>query len=152
MYFFFFVGDLEQERYFFSNKESKYPNGNRTNRVTSSGYWKATGSDKKIVSARRNNIVGKKKSLVFYRGKAPNGSKTDWLMHEYSLVNNLGTRALSTEVSFLHKSSSCTQFTNIMHQETSSDIAGNFSAELDKPARKLGSMPNIFEEKKFSQR
>lgn len=39
-----------------------------------------------------------------------------------------------------------------MHQETSSDIAGNFSAELDKPARKLGSMPNIFEEKKFSQR
>ncbi|KAL6175093.1 hypothetical protein ACLB2K_051736 [Fragaria x ananassa] len=90
-------GDLEQERYFFSNKESKYPNGNRTNRVTSSGYWKATGSDKKILSARRNNIVGKKKSLVFYRGKAPNGSKTDWIMHEYSLLNNLGTKALSTE-------------------------------------------------------
>ncbi|CAB4310858.1 unnamed protein product [Prunus armeniaca] len=62
-------GDLEQERYFFSNKESKYRNGSRANRVTSSGYWKATGTDKKIVSSRRNHIVGKKKTLVFYRGR-----------------------------------------------------------------------------------
>lgn len=109
-----FVGDLEQERYFFSNKESKYPNGNRTNRVTSSGYWKATGSDKKIVSSRRNNIVGKKKSLVFYRGKAPTGSKTDWVMHEYSLVNNTGPTASSTEVCFTMNS--CTQFSDIMYK------------------------------------
>lgn len=114
-----FVGDLEQERYFFSNKESKYPNGNRTNRVTSSGYWKATGSDKKIVSSRRNNIVGKKKSLVFYRGKAPTGSKTDWVMHEYSLVNNTGPTDSSTEVCFTMNS--CTHFSDIMYEETSFD-------------------------------
>ncbi|CAN6578628.1 unnamed protein product [Malus baccata var. baccata] len=80
-------GNLEQERYFFSNKESKYRNGNRANRATSSGYWKATGADKKIVSSRRNHIVGKKKTLVFYRGKSPHVSKTDWVMHEYCLVN-----------------------------------------------------------------
>ncbi|KAF9671751.1 hypothetical protein SADUNF_Sadunf12G0080900 [Salix dunnii] len=49
------AGDMEQERYFFSNKEAKYPKGNRVNRATSSGYWKATGVDKQIVSSNRKN-------------------------------------------------------------------------------------------------
>ncbi|KAM3704289.1 hypothetical protein ACJW31_04G165400 [Castanea mollissima] len=80
-------GELEQERYFFSQKEAKYPNGNRIKRTTNSGYWKTTGTDKKIVSPRRNHIVGMKKTLVFYKGKPPHGSRTDWIMHEYRLVN-----------------------------------------------------------------
>lgn len=81
------LGDLEQERYFFSNKEAKYPNGNRVNRTTASGYWKATGLDKQIVSSsRNNNVEGMKKTLVFYKGKPPHGSRTDWVMHEYRLV------------------------------------------------------------------
>jgi hypothetical protein len=80
---------MEQERYFFSNKEAKYPNGNRVNRASSSGYWKATGLDRQIVSSswKNNHVVGMKKTLVFYRGKAPHGSRTDWVMHEYRLVN-----------------------------------------------------------------
>lgn len=73
--------------YFFSNKEAKYRNGNRANRKTCSGYWKATGSDKKIVSSTMKHIVGTRKTLVFYRGKPPHGSRTDWFMHEYSLVH-----------------------------------------------------------------
>ncbi|KAG2396816.1 NAC domain-containing protein [Vigna angularis] len=28
-----------------------------------------------------------KKKLVFYRGKPPHGSRTDWIMHEYRLLN-----------------------------------------------------------------
>ncbi|XP_062114906.1 NAC domain-containing protein 83-like [Humulus lupulus] len=79
-------GDLEQDRYFFSNKEAKYKNGNRSNRRTSSGYWKATGSDKKIVSSTMKHIVGTRKTLVFYRGKPPHGARTDWFMHEYTLT------------------------------------------------------------------
>ncbi|XWS39361.1 hypothetical protein CRYUN_Cryun18bG0046500 [Craigia yunnanensis] len=79
-------GDLEQERYFFSTREAKYPNGNRSNRATISGYWKATGIDKQIVTSRSNQVVGLKKTLVFYRGKLPQGSRTDWIMHEYRLV------------------------------------------------------------------
>ncbi|KAG5002384.1 hypothetical protein AAZX31_08G350100 [Glycine max] len=82
-------GDLEQERYFFSTKVAKYPNGNRSNRATNSGYWKATGLDKQIVTSKGNNqVVGMKKTLVFYRGKPPNGSRTDWIMHEYRLILN----------------------------------------------------------------
>ncbi|RDY10755.1 NAC domain-containing protein 83, partial [Mucuna pruriens] len=78
-------GDLEQERYFFSTKEAKYPNGNRSNRATNSGYWKATGLDKQIITSKGNQLVGMKKTLVFYRGKPPHGSRTDWIMHEYRL-------------------------------------------------------------------
>ncbi|MBA0842544.1 hypothetical protein Goarm_002364 [Gossypium armourianum] len=81
------AGDLEQERYFFSTREAKYPNTNRSNRATISGYWKATGIDKQIVTSKSNQAVGMKKTLVFYRGKAPNGCRTDWIMHEYRVVS-----------------------------------------------------------------
>ncbi|XP_039047776.1 NAC domain-containing protein 83-like isoform X2 [Hibiscus syriacus] len=80
-------GDLEQERYFFSTREAKYPNTNRSNRATVSGYWKATGLDKQIVTSGGNQAVGMKKTLVFYGGKAPNGCRTDWIMHEYRIVS-----------------------------------------------------------------
>ncbi|XP_070044370.1 NAC domain-containing protein 83-like [Nicotiana tomentosiformis] len=80
-------GDSEQERYFFSTREVKYPNGNRSNRATNSGYWKATGIDKQIVSCKGQQLVGLKKTLVFYRGKSPHGCRTNWIMHEYRLAN-----------------------------------------------------------------
>ncbi|KAG7014632.1 NAC domain-containing protein 83, partial [Cucurbita argyrosperma subsp. argyrosperma] len=80
-------GNMEQERYFFSTREAKYPNGNRSNRATASGYWKATGIDKQILTSNGNQVVGMKKTLVFYRGKPPHGSRTDWIMHEYRLAS-----------------------------------------------------------------
>lgn len=79
-------GDSEKERYFFSTREVKYPNGNRSNRATGSGYWKATGLDKQIMSSKNHQLVGMKKTLVFYRGKPPKGCRTDWIMHEYRLA------------------------------------------------------------------
>ncbi|KAF9622380.1 hypothetical protein IFM89_031183 [Coptis chinensis] len=86
-------GDSEQERYYFSTREAKYRNGNRPNRATNSGYWKATGLDKKILASKSNNqVVGMKKTLVFYRGKPSKASRTDWIMHEYRLVD-AGNRA-----------------------------------------------------------
>ncbi|KAL3820964.1 hypothetical protein ACJIZ3_006869 [Penstemon smallii] len=71
----------EKEWYFFSPRDRKYPNGSRPNRVAGSGYWKATGTDKIITTEGRK--VGIKKSLVFYIGKAPKGTKTNWIMHEF---------------------------------------------------------------------
>ncbi|GLT79456.1 hypothetical protein SLA2020_509440 [Shorea laevis] len=79
-------GDFEQERYFFSNKEAKYRNGSRINRATASGYWKATGVDKKIASSGRNQMVGMRKTLVFHTGKPPHGTRTEWIIHEYRLA------------------------------------------------------------------
>nr|AGS08760.1 NAC domain protein [Malus hupehensis] len=74
----------EKEWYFFSPRDRKYPNGSRPNRVAGTGYWKATGTDKVITTEGRK--VGIKKALVFYVGKAPKGTKTNWIMHEYRLI------------------------------------------------------------------
>ncbi|MCD7467012.1 hypothetical protein HAX54_004183 [Datura stramonium] len=71
----------ENEWYLFSHKDKKYPTGTRTNRATAAGFWKATGRDKAIYS--KHDLIGMRKTLVFYKGRAPHGLKSDWIMHEY---------------------------------------------------------------------
>ncbi|XP_062185589.1 NAC domain-containing protein 30-like [Phragmites australis] len=78
--------DEQTEWYFFSYKDRKYPSGTRTNRATAAGFWKATGRDKPVLS--RSRVIGMRKTLVFYKGRAPNGRKSDWIMHEYRLQSN----------------------------------------------------------------
>ncbi|KAI3710595.1 hypothetical protein L2E82_40379 [Cichorium intybus] len=81
------IGSTPQnDWYFFSHKDKKYPTGTRTNRATAAGFWKATGRDKIVHSSFRR--IGMRKTLVFYKGRAPHGQKSDWIMHEYRLDDN----------------------------------------------------------------
>ncbi|XP_074570377.1 putative NAC domain-containing protein 94 [Curcuma longa] len=75
----------EKEWYFYCPRDRKYRNSTRPNRVTGAGFWKATGTDRPIYSCDQNNCIGLKKSLVFYKGRAAKGVKTDWMMHEFRL-------------------------------------------------------------------
>ncbi|KAL7128448.1 hypothetical protein ABFS83_14G317800 [Erythranthe nasuta] len=74
----------QNEWYFFSHKDRKYPTGTRTNRATAAGFWKATGRDK-AVHSKEDKLIGMRKTLVYYEGRAPNGRKSDWIMHEYRI-------------------------------------------------------------------
>ncbi|KAG0480389.1 hypothetical protein HPP92_011247 [Vanilla planifolia] len=75
----------EKEWYFYCPRDRKYRNSARPNRVTGSGFWKATGTDRPIYSTEGTKCIGLKKSLVFYKGRAAKGVKTDWMMHEFRL-------------------------------------------------------------------
>uniref|UniRef100_A0A1J3HR65 Transcription factor JUNGBRUNNEN 1 n=1 Tax=Noccaea caerulescens TaxID=107243 RepID=A0A1J3HR65_NOCCA len=78
--------NTEKESYFFCKRGRKYRNSIRPNRVTGSGFWKATGIDKPVYSDGSSKaVIGLKKTLVYYLGSAGKGSKTDWMMHEFRL-------------------------------------------------------------------
>ncbi|KAI4964795.1 hypothetical protein ZWY2020_059568 [Hordeum vulgare] len=62
----------EKEWYFFSLRDRKY----------------RSRKDKEIFTGQPSStqeLVGMKKTLVFYKGRAPRGEKSNWVMHEYRL-------------------------------------------------------------------
>ncbi|XXG87135.1 hypothetical protein AAC387_Pa11g1897 [Persea americana] len=69
--------EAENKWYFFSHVTQ--------NKASTNGYWKMLGVDEPILSGSRT--VGLKKCLVFYIGEAPGGIKTNWVMHEFHLLD-----------------------------------------------------------------
>ncbi|KAL1567126.1 NAC domain-containing protein ja2l [Salvia divinorum] len=144
----------EKEWYFFSPRDRKYPNGSRPNRVAGSGYWKATGTDKIITTEGRK--VGIKKALVFYIGKAPKGTKTNWIMHEYRLSESTrksGSSKLDDWVLCrIYKKNSSGQYRNsanaggVTSKEYSHDSSSSCSSQYDDV---LDSLPEL-DERYFS--
>ncbi|CAH2075772.1 unnamed protein product [Thlaspi arvense] len=76
--------DTEQW-FFFIPRQEREVRGGRPNRLTTSGYWKATGSPGYVYSSQ-NRIIGMKRTMVFYQGRAPTGRKTEWKMNEYRAI------------------------------------------------------------------
>nr|CAB3494420.1 unnamed protein product [Digitaria exilis] len=132
-----------EEWYFFSFRDRKYATGSRTNRATKTGYWKATGKDRVVREPGTRASVGMRKTLVFYRGRAPNGQKTGWVMHEFRLETpNSAPKedwVLCRVFNKMKPSSESEEAASITHHGHSHAAA---AAEPSSPPAFLGSLPD----------
>ncbi|KAK6942575.1 NAC domain [Dillenia turbinata] len=97
--------DLEQW-FFFIPRQEREARGGRPNRLTTIGYWKATGSPG-IVYPSTNWAIGGKKTMVFYKGRTPQGRKTDWKMNEYRAIAGEVASSSEAPLQFRHEFSVC---------------------------------------------
>ncbi|KAL8140894.1 hypothetical protein V2J09_006915 [Rumex salicifolius] len=77
-----------EQWFFFVPQQEREMRGGKPNRTTMTGYWKATGSEGNVYSSSQKRIIGVKKTMVFYRGRAPTGRKTKWKMNEYKSLRH----------------------------------------------------------------
>ncbi|URE41131.1 No apical meristem (NAM) protein [Musa troglodytarum] len=84
-----------EQWFFFCPRQEREANGGRPNRITPSGYWKATGSPSFVYSSG-NRAMGVKRTMVFYQGSPPAYTKTKWKMNEYRALEEGAAGAIST--------------------------------------------------------
>ncbi|KAJ4950318.1 hypothetical protein NE237_027150 [Protea cynaroides] len=111
----------ENQWYFYSRRTP--------NRVSAGGYWNSMGLDEPIVS-NGGKKVGMKKYLVFYIGEAPAGIKTNWIMHEYHLLDcGSSSRSSRSRRTYSKKDSSKWVLCRVYEKESGSE--GGFCDEDD---------------------
>ncbi|MED6149061.1 hypothetical protein PIB30_058919 [Stylosanthes scabra] len=77
----------DSEWFFFNELKYTTEKNSRCERKTNGGYWKITGKDRQIKTTGTDNVIGTKKTLVFYNNR-PDSVKTNWVMHEYHALNH----------------------------------------------------------------
>ncbi|KAH6837696.1 hypothetical protein C2S53_000960 [Perilla frutescens var. hirtella] len=129
----------EKEWYFYVPRHRKYRNGDRPNRVTTSGYWKATGADRMIRSENHHRSIGLKKTLVFYSGKAPKGSRTTWIMNEYRLPLHETERLQKAEISLcrVYKRAGVEDQPSSLPRSLHTRASSSSSSRSSQPSRRL---------------
>ncbi|KAH7842922.1 hypothetical protein Vadar_010712 [Vaccinium darrowii] len=92
-------GDGAEQYFFFIPRQEREARGGRPNRLTTSGYWKATGSPGYVYSSTNNRVIGMKRTMVFYEGRAPTGRKTEWKMNEFKTIQGAASSSSSSSSS-----------------------------------------------------
>ncbi|XP_062207547.1 NAC domain-containing protein 90-like [Phragmites australis] len=82
--------------FYFCPRQEREARGGRPSRTTPSGYWKAAGMPGVVYSADCH-AIGMKKTMVFYRGRAPSGTKTKWKMNEYRALQYTAAAGSGTD-------------------------------------------------------
>ncbi|KAE8651448.1 NAC domain-containing protein 71 [Cucumis sativus] len=146
-----FLPKRDMEWFFFCPRDRKYPNGSRTNRATKAGYWKATGKDRKINC--QSSVMGYRKTLVFYRGRAPLGDRMDWVMHEYRLCDDFSHGTPNFKGAFalcrIVKKNEIGQKKKDNHREPKGNAVGSSQASEDSASTRLvveNELSNILED------
>ncbi|KAK4754203.1 hypothetical protein SAY87_002307 [Trapa incisa] len=82
--------------YFFCSRERRCDDGDGAVYLTPGGFWKTSGREQPVMY--NDEPIGIIKTLIFYHGKAPHGNQTDWVMHEYRLVDpDLSSRGIQQD-------------------------------------------------------
>ncbi|KAG7021610.1 NAC domain-containing protein, partial [Cucurbita argyrosperma subsp. argyrosperma] len=132
----------------FTSKVIAYPTGLRTNRATEAGYWKTTGKDKEIFGG--GALVGMKKTLVFYKGRAPRGEKSNWPClsspcDTNSIVNEFGDIELSnfngSSCNFTNNVSAQAYETNNMNMNMNMNM--NWGAPMNDQTASITTLPSL---------
>lgn len=106
------IRDDTEQWFFFIPIQDREARGGRPTRLTTEGYWKATGTSGYVYSSN-NRIIGRKRTMVFYKGRAPNGKKTLWKMNEYKASDGEASATNSvTNLKLRHEFSLCRVYKN----------------------------------------
>lgn len=83
------LDDVEGKWFFFCPCDARHLRGSRRTRTTASGFWKSTGPDTHVRSRASGHVVGLKKTLVFYLRDQQRHTRTEWVMHEFRLQDDV---------------------------------------------------------------